>query len=187
MNIGDRFGYLTVESLEFERTKYPSGRPKVKIPCVCNCGSKILVTRGDLYSGHTKSCGCFRVKSRFLGESISGLNSLYTSYKGSARSRNLTFNITKENFRTFTSQNCFYCGSPPISKSVIQTSNEDSKKKSLYIYNGLDRIDNNLGYETNNVVPCCKKCNISKHNYSQQDFIKWIAQTYNNLKEQNKL
>ena len=29
--------------------------------CVCKCGNKTTVAGGDLRSGHTRSCGCFRV------------------------------------------------------------------------------------------------------------------------------
>lgn len=40
-----------------------------------------------------------------------------------------------------------------------------------YPHNGVDRIDNNKGYEFNNCVPCCGDCNIAKHKLSLNEFI----------------
>ena len=46
---GETFGQLLV--LE-------SG-PKCK--CLCSCGKEVLVVKGNLTNGHTKSCGCLRL------------------------------------------------------------------------------------------------------------------------------
>jgi hypothetical protein len=35
----------------------------------------------------------------------------------------------------------------------------------------LDRIDNNKTYLKDNVVPCCKRCNVAKNNMTQTEFI----------------
>ena len=43
-----------------------------------------------------------------------------------------------------------------------------------YLHNGIDRIDNNIGYESKNVVSCCKICNYAKSNMNYKDFILWI-------------
>lgn len=37
--------------------------------------------------------------------------------------------------------------------------------------NGIDRIDSNKAYTTNNCVSCCKICNVMKNTYSGQEFI----------------
>ena len=47
-----------------------------------------------------------------------------------------------------------------------------------FVYNGLDRVDNEKGYTIDNVVPCCKHCNYAKRNRSVEEFIDWIAQVY---------
>lgn len=60
-----------------------------------------------------------------------------------------------------------------------------NSKNSKYIYNGIDRIDNSKGYTKENSITACKQCNISKSTYSQQDFINWINNCYNNLKGKN--
>lgn len=37
--------------------------------------------------------------------------------------------------------------------------------------NGMDRVDNSLGYWSSNVVPCCKLCNYFKKNYTVEEFL----------------
>jgi hypothetical protein len=40
-----------------------------------------------------------------------------------------------------------------------------------FIYNGIDRVDNSIGYEMGNVVTCCVVCNLMKRCHSHSDFI----------------
>ena len=49
-----------------------------------------------------------------------------------------------------------------------------------YLYNGLDRVDNNKGYFEDNVVPCCGVCNKMKGTMKQEEFLNLIFQIYNN-------
>ena len=44
-----------------------------------------------------------------------------------------------------------------------------------YIYNGIDRVDSNIGYIFENCVPCCKLCNMAKKEYPVEEFKEWIA------------
>lgn len=37
--------------------------------------------------------------------------------------------------------------------------------------NGIDRVDNTLGYYPSNVVPCCKLCNYFKKDYTLEQFL----------------
>jgi hypothetical protein len=48
-----------------------------------------------------------------------------------------------------------------------------------YKYNGLDRVDNNRGYEKDNIVPCCETCNKAKLQMSLGEFLNWIKRVYN--------
>lgn len=52
---GKKFGRLRVIRKADIRQNY-----KELWECVCECGTKTLVTTYDLNSGHTKSCGCLR-------------------------------------------------------------------------------------------------------------------------------
>ena len=59
VNIGDRFGRLTVESLHRKPTPQPR-KPTVRAAMVkCDCGSIKEVVLDNLMSGNTTSCGCY--------------------------------------------------------------------------------------------------------------------------------
>ena len=53
--IGKQYGRLTVLSEVAARGK------KLRVLCVCTCGNQIEVARTHLYTGHTQSCGCWRI------------------------------------------------------------------------------------------------------------------------------
>ena len=40
-----------------------------------------------------------------------------------------------------------------------------------HIFNGLDRINNDLGYKISNIVSCCGVCNIMKKRLTVEQFI----------------
>jgi len=44
--------------------------------------------------------------------------------------------------------------------------------------NGVDRINSNIGYEINNVVSCCSKCNYAKHMMNKKEFLNWVEKIY---------
>lgn len=64
--------------------------------------------------------------------------------KVEAKSRKISWNLTKEEYTEFNSKPCFYCGGSLPPSGV-----------------GLDRIalDKTIGYCKENVVPCCTACN----------------------------
>ena len=68
---------------------------------------------------------------------------------------------------------CYYCGRKP--------SNRKNYDNSHFIYNGLDRIDNNFGHSYNNVIPCCKWCNYAKQSLTIDEFYDWAKRAYNHL------
>jgi hypothetical protein len=43
-----------------------------------------------------------------------------------------------------------------------------------YTYNGVDRIDNSIGYTKENCVPCCTICNWAKSNRGVDEFKDYI-------------
>ena len=63
--------------------------------------------------------------------------------------------------------NCFYCNCLPAKECYTET------RTSLYIYNGVDRRDNSLGYILNNCVSCCSSCNFAKNNKTEEEFLIW--------------
>lgn len=55
-------------------------RPVVKWECQCECGKRVVVKSDSLLSGHTKSCGCRKVKHGF-----SNKERLYETWKNMLR------------------------------------------------------------------------------------------------------
>ena len=149
---------------------------------VCDCGNfNLFKVRVQL---SRNSCGCLVTKSIKnlannikLPEGVAAFNEVYSMYKRSAKLRNYEFEITKEDFKIFTSQNCHYCDSPP-SNRILRRRQEDG-----YTYNGLDRVDNNKGYVINNVVPCCVVCNEMKMSMTSEEFITHLQKmlAYSNI------
>lgn len=107
----------------------------------------------------------------------SAFNSLYQSYKASAKNRNLVFNLTKERFKEFTQQNCFYCNAVPANKYK-----QIAGKGGIFIYNRIDRLNNKIGYTEQNSVTCCGICNHAKAQLTYNKFIQMIINIHTNLK-----
>lgn len=103
-----------------------------------------------------------------------GFNHLYRRYKGAAKWRGLSFSLTREDVRGITKRNCEYCGAEPAQVCV-----RPGSEGSDYIYNGIDRVNNEIGYEIENVVPACGKCNSIKRAMTKKDFVNWIDTVYN--------
>lgn len=102
----------------------------------------------------------------------SSFNYLFSSYKNNARARGLSFSISKKKFRELTKLPCSYCGIEPSQKCFQY--NRKGKVSSPYIYNGVDRTDNNRGYYPDNVTSCCGLCNNAKKSLTLEEFKAWI-------------
>jgi transposase len=98
------------------------------------------------------------------------IRSLYGVYKYGAKHRNLTFNLPLDRFKTLILTNCHYCGKPP-------SSHYKNKCYDL-TYNGIDRIDNNVGYEEDNTVTCCWFCNKMKGTFTHEEFVRQNIEIY---------
>jgi len=91
--------------------------------------------------------------------------------------RNLTCDIPLDNLLILFKKKCHYCDSEP--NNIYHYKNKHSKYD--FLYNGLDRIDSNKGYTIDNVVPCCKRCNIAKSSMKYKEFINYIKEVYKHL------
>jgi hypothetical protein len=184
---GMRFGKLVVLEISPDRNK--NGR--VMWLCKCDCGNIKLVAHHELlckrlYKGResgTRSCGCLQRteganKTRLEGGEAC-LNQLIYDYKEKATDRNLSFELSKEEFRKLTKQNCIYCGKEPSQVKRNRNTFGD------YTYNGIDRIDSSEGYNVDNCVSCCGDCNRAKSNMLLEDFYSWISRIYNKMKNPN--
>lgn len=127
--------------------------------CKCSCGTVILVWESSLLRKHNKSCGCLRQFPK--GEFAK--NMVLENYRRMATNRTLVWGLSRKEALFFMAQPCWFCGDLP--QNCSRTSTGD------FVYNGIDRLDNTLGYVYSNCVACCKPCNYMKRTMSVQDFI----------------
>lgn len=106
---------------------------------------------------------------------------LFKSYKKSAKERNLTFSLTKEEFAELITKPCVYCGDQQT-QVMRGTYVKDGKRYSNgeFWYTGLDRFDNFKGYEVDNVVPCCGVCNKIKYTFNKSELFEHLVKIQNN-------
>ncbi len=178
---GQKYNQLTVTGFSHYKLKKEGGR-KLVWNCVCDCGNNKKVENSNLVSGNVSSCGCAARKSlkRLHENNVKddiAFEYLYRDYIHSAKKRNYDFLLSKEEFERLTKQNCNYCNTEP--KQLKYKNGEHIFKRSSYLYNGIDRKDNNLGYTKENCVSCCRICNIAKSAMTVEQFLEWIAKVYN--------
>lgn len=171
---GKTFNRLTV----LERTKN-SRKGESQWVCRCECGTITPVVGWRLKDNITKSCKCLQReyigKSRRLPPGIAERNRVMKVYIKSAKDRGLPFELSEEDFIHITSLNCTYCGSPPKAFSM------DKRSKGAFIGNGIDRVNNSLGYTRENVTTCCSTCNRAKDVMSLSDYKEWLRHSYEYL------
>lgn len=168
--VGNRYNMLTVvEFVGYDKNG------NYKWTCKCDCGNYRDVVTRDLKNGHTKSCGCWRDIRLRLPEGEAAFNRVYNHYRKEASDSNRVFELTKEYFRELILSDCYYCGDPPSNVRKMPRVN------GVLVYNGVDRIDNSIGYVLGNVRPCCKDCNFLKGFRSEGILLDKVKKIYHNL------
>ncbi len=162
--VGNKYGKLLV----IERAENYGTLARWK--CICDCGNTCIVKGSELRNKRVKACGCRRALK--FGEA--SFNSAYSAMKFSAtQKRKKNWTLTKEQVREIITSACYYCGAKPS-----QVSKGGTKPNGVFIHNGIDRLDSDIGYEFENCVPCCKRCNFAKHIMSVDEFKEWIISIY---------
>lgn len=163
-----------------------------KFLCLCECGQEKIFPGKDLRREKRKSCGtCYRKKfggpTPYRDGKHSTISQVYREYANSAKKRGLEFSISMEEFEVLIFSCCSYCGIPPstiknkyVKKDGSPASNTRGKEirperiaQATLAYNGVDRIDNAIGYTSDNCVTACKQCNLAKYTYSKEQFLVW--------------
>lgn len=170
---GKRFGRLIVLRLSAKKR-----HNKLVWVCVCDCGTEKEIKGGDLRSNKTRSCGCFMkecVSRRRKGkppkcqlpEGFGAMRAVIRAYQRGAKQRNLEWTLTQAECLSLFSADCFYCGAPP------SNCKGGGRYNGEFVYSGIDRIDNSLGYSPSNTVPCCWMCNGAKKDVGLDYFLQW--------------
>ncbi len=157
---GQRYEKLTVLGLAEGRTRQGWRLWR----CRCDCGRESVISANNW--GKTKGCGCCKPpgsRGHGLPPGEGARRQVLRSYKLGAKRRGRNWGLTDDEFTKLISADCSYCGSVP--GNVLRD----------FVYNGIDRIDNAVGYILDNVITCCGYCNRAKGVRSYQEFADWIA------------
>lgn len=87
-------------------------------------------------------------------EHFRNIGQMFKEYTRSAIKRNIAFDLSLEDLKILALDKCYYC--------------DYIKDKEI---NGIDRINNDIGYLKDNCVTCCKICNRMKMYYHPLFFI----------------
>ena len=173
--IGTMFGSLTVigplQSMSRGRYKYQ---------CRCSCGAT-----QDMWSYNiNRNKTCKKCVSHYMKPPGEGsFRILFNKTKHSAQIRHIVVEITYNEFKTIVAGNCFYCDSPPrdYNPYINQQTGKLVLGRTAFMAtrawikaNGIDRLDNSIGYTVENCVPCCAQCNTMKMDYTLDEFINHI-------------
>lgn len=141
-----------------------------KLLCVCTqCDNEVTISLSSISRKvaanriFCEKCLTRRYDDDYIYESA--LN----DFKKKAKERNLSWQLTYQQFVDMITKECHYCTAPPSSKRFRRM-----PWNSKVPINGIDRKNNMVGYEIDNCVPCCGICNRAKSSMSYEDFIMYI-------------
>jgi hypothetical protein len=104
-----------------------------------------------------------KIKGRYFPEEFCDTDARsFNAYKKRASNKLLPFELSEEEYNIIINSQCYLCG-----------------RKSCEEYkNGIDRIDNKLGYIMSNVKPCCGGCNYIKKNMELGELFNKMTEIY---------
>jgi hypothetical protein len=143
-----------------------------------------------LRTKHTSSCGCLQAelaskRRRNSEASDSTITQIFNSYRGGASSRGYSFDLSREEVKELVLSPCYYCSRKPFALANYWLNSPGLLKKprtylphdtqwvegATIAKNGIDRLDNELGYSRSNCVPACEPCNRAKGVMTADAFI----------------
>jgi hypothetical protein len=134
----------------------------------CDCGTLVPASASDLRSGRIRSCAkCSRRNQKKQPVEVVATNQIMANYKKLAFVRHIPWGLDRRAFARLLKESCHWCGSPPNNQFVLKRTFE----RYTFPYNGIDRLDNERGYEEANCVPSCHICNWMKKDLSKEEFI----------------
>ncbi len=162
--------YINLHGKKFERLLViehvsTNDRSATFWKCKCDCGNECTVRSSDLRKSKQKSCGCWKSDIVRRAKRSLPYQWLYYKLKFVATKSQREFNISYEDYLTFTQiSTCYYCNEKVIWKP------HSGEKYGGY---NIDRKDNCKGYTKDNCVVCCSLCNHIKGNLlTEQEMLK---------------
>lgn len=171
MSVGTKLNRLTIVGYDPVTKQYN---------CLCDCGKTTKARGWAMKKNKHRSCGCLmkeeKARARILPDFLGLKNEIFRNYMASAKRRKYIWNLSKEEFFELLKRKCYYCGIKPTMSWY------GTKRKVMntveFKYNGVDRVDNALGYTLENCVSCCSICNNAKATLTTKEFLGWVEQVY---------
>ena len=159
---------------------------KGKWLCQCECGNMVNLSTITITSGNTKSCGCLNDEQRSARafKLIEGRR-MFEPIIASARRVWKRYCYADpdcmgfEDFFQLSQQDCSYCGIVPSKEfnyfdGETAKGSEKAKREGLFIYNGIDRVDNTVAHIRENCTAACFLCNRAKNDRTLLEFYEYI-------------
>lgn len=180
---GQTFNQLTVVGPSESQSERSIKRDWLDVMCRCACGTVKPRPLQKVVKGELKSCGCLGIKGGTDTPRIPRERKVQAAQEVTAsaeavhrkllrakfddyvkKSKQRGFEVLKpfSVWRDLVTSPCWYTGRPPeVRHSVNGT----------FRCHGLDRLDNDKGYDVNNVVPCCSDVNMIRGSLPQHTFL----------------
>lgn len=99
-------------------------------------------------------------KDYFSEYNTTSVNRRLSAIKQQAKKKKYPWELEEDDAKDMMTSECFYCGYLNLDDTV----------------NGIDRMDNTVGYLKTNCVPCCKFCNFIKKTLDAKTFVERCRQ-----------
>lgn len=140
----------------------------------CDCGNSKTARGSHVSAGKIKTCGdCGATpEQEFFFKKDIYRNHLTSLKRRTSKNKLIENNLSFDNYVDICSKPCVYCGLMDVKKY---------SNGAVISFNGVDRIDSNIGYTLENSQPCCGRHNLAKRTFSHEDYIKDIKIQYEHL------
>lgn len=140
----------------------------------CECGNEFFLRESNSFtSWDSIRCSECRRKARI--QDHVGERYVMKRVKSDAVRAGREFTLTLEWFINNLHAECHYCGRKDTNNITVKSKVPGEVLIKDFKYNGIDRVDNNVGYIEGNVVPCCFVCNRAKQSMTYHEFKAWIT------------
>jgi len=192
--VGQVFGKLTAIEKVIHKNHEKGGRT-TKWIFKCDCGNPRISRASAVVKGFIKSCKECTDKEYKSAQGVRGRNKRYepkeasfrakaSNIKAHAKMRNIPWMLSLDEASAIIKMNCYFCGCEPSNpyntfknrsgKQSLKYPKEKVLEEGEILYNGIDRLNSDIGYIPGNTVACCTFCNIAKNDRPVEEFLIWL-------------